>query len=222
MDHIENLRKDIGHPNIIKKHSASVRLWHWLNLLVITGSLLTVLLNSTLFDVNRNAHYIQEQLQSVAVSITNQQASHVAHGLEDKVWDIHSYFGIALTVLFLFRLSSSFFAIKEQRFLFILKKSIQYYRSLTKKSTQAVHEVAIKFLYLLFYIFLSIMVITGMLLTFKQDLSISQETSHNVKEFHGFSMYIILAFIVVHIIGVVLAEIGKNRGIVSHMIHGGK
>lgn len=222
MDHIENLRKDIGHPNFIKKHSASSRLWHWLNLLVITGSLLTVLLNSTLFDVNRNAHYIQEQLHSVAVSITNQQASHVAHGLEDKVWDIHSYFGIALTVLFLFRLSGSFFEIKEQRFLFILKKSIQYYRSLSKKSTQALHEVTIKFLYLLFYIFLSIMVITGMLLTFKQDLGISQETSHNIKEFHGFSMYIILAFIVVHIIGVVLAEIGKNRGIVSYMINGGK
>lgn len=62
---IEPLRKDIEHPTEIKKHSTSVRLWHWLNLLVITGSLLTVLLNSTLFDVKSNTSYVQQQLKEL-------------------------------------------------------------------------------------------------------------------------------------------------------------
>lgn len=222
MDNIENLRKNMKHPDIMTKHSVAVRLWHWSTLIIIMGSLMTVLLNSTLFDVKNNASYIQEQLQSVSVNLTPQQAKHVAHGLEDKVWDVHSYFGIALAALFLFRLLSSFFETKEQRFFFILKKYIKNYRTLSKKSTQALHDVAVRVLYLLFYIFLSIMILTGLSLTFKKELDIDPATSHSIKEFHEFSMYIILAFIAVHMMGILLAELGKDRGIVSQMINGHK
>lgn len=218
MDH----KKEMRHSGAVKKHSITIRLWHWLNALIITGSLVTVLLNSTLFDVKTNAAYIEEQLHLAAVNVTKQQAASLAHGMEDKVWDIHIYFGIALTALFLFRLLSSFFQTREQRFFFILKETVRSYRSLSQKSTQALHDVSVKVLYLLFYIFLSITVMTGLTLTFKQELGISEATNHNIKEFHGFSMYVILAFIALHIIGVILADVGKNKGIVSEMIHGGK
>ena len=44
---------------------------------------------------------------------------------------------------------------------------------------------------------------------------------HDVKEVHGFIMYLIIAFIVVHIAGVLLAERKNSKGITSDMINGG-
>ncbi|MGN8068828.1 hypothetical protein [Mucilaginibacter sp. 22184] len=44
---------------------------------------------------------------------------------------------------------------------------------------------------------------------------------HSVKEVHGFCMYLILAFIFVHLVGVFLAEHKSNKGIISDMINGG-
>lgn len=219
---IAPLRKDIDHPSEIKKHSGPVRLWHWLNLLVITGSLLTVLLNSTLFDVKSNTSYVQQQLQESGVSVTAQQAKSVAHGLEDQVWAIHIYFGYALAALFLFRLIAEFYQPGRQRFFSSLKDAYQTYRSRSQKSTLALHDLTVKSLYLCFYLLLAIMAITGLLMAFDQELGISKATSHSIKDFHGFCMYLILIFIAVHIIGVLLAERKESKGIVSDMINGGK
>jgi Ni,Fe-hydrogenase I cytochrome b subunit len=219
---IEPLRKDIDHPTQVKKHSAPVRLWHWLNLLIITGSLLTVLLNSTLFDVKGNTNYVQQQLQESGVSVTALQAKSVAHGLEDKVWGIHIYFGYALAALLLFRLLAEPFQPGQQRFFGKLKHTYQTYRKHSKKSNLALHDLTVKALYLIFYLLLIIMVLTGLSMAFDEELGISKATSHSIKDFHGFCMYLILTFIVVHIVGVLLAERKENKGIVSDMINGGK
>ncbi|MBB2148200.1 cytochrome b/b6 domain-containing protein [Pedobacter gandavensis] len=222
MANIEPLRKDINHPGEIKKHNISVRLWHWLNLLVITGSLLTVLLNSTLFDVKSNTGYVQQQLQESGISVTTTQAKSVAHGLEDKVWAIHIYFGYALATLFLFRLIAEFFQPGRQRFFSGLKDAYRTYRIRSKNSTLALHDLTVKSLYLFFYLLLTIMALTGLSMAFDQELGISNATSHSIKDFHGFCMYLILAFIAIHIIGVLLAERKESKGIVSDMINGGK
>ena len=41
------------------------------------------------------------------------------------------------------------------------------------------------------------------------------------REVHSFTMYLVIAFIIVHIAGVFLAERKDSRGIVSDMINGG-
>lgn len=222
MSTIEPLRADIDQPGEIKKHSRPIRLWHWLNLMVITGSLLTVLLNSTLFDVKSNTSYVQQQLQESGVAVTARQAKSVAHGLEDKVWDLHIYVGYALASLLLFRLIAELFQPGRQRFFFGLKAAYQTYRRHTKNSGLALHDLTVKSLYLIFYLLLAIMAITGLSITFDQELGIGKATSHSIKDFHGFCMYLILIFIVIHIIGVLLAERKESKGIVSDMINGGK
>ncbi|WP_448104444.1 cytochrome b/b6 domain-containing protein [Pedobacter panaciterrae] len=219
---IEPLRKDIDYPSDIKKHSASVRLWHWLNLLIISGSLLTVLLNSTLLDVKDNTSYVQQQLWESGVSVTPGQAKSVAHGLEDKVWGIHIYFGYALVAILLFRLIAEIFQPRKQKFFSSLNSAYQTYRRHSKKSNLALHDLTVKALYLIFYLLLIIMGVTGLSMAFDQELGISKGTSHSIKEFHGFCMYLILIFIGVHIAGVLLAERKENKGIVSDMINGGK
>ena len=90
-------RKDIEHPNKTKQYSASLRLWHWLNAIVITGSLLTVLLNSTLLKTRNNAIFIKDQLHEAGGTVTTDQARSVAHELSDKVWALHYLFRVHLS-----------------------------------------------------------------------------------------------------------------------------
>ena len=65
------------------------------------------------------------------------------------------------------------------------------------------------------------MVITGLVIAFDKELSISNSLSHQIKEIHGFIMYMIIGFIVLHVLGVFLAEQREGKGIVSDMINGG-
>jgi cytochrome b len=205
--------------NFPKKYPATLRFWHWANSLVICGSLLTVLLNSTLFDVRGNAAYIQEELSKSKVTVTSEQARSVAHGLEDKVWDIHIYFGYALAGLFLYRIIFEVLRAKETSISNVVKETWTLY--FTKKVRSTRHDLGVKLTYLLFYAILLVMVITGLSVAFDNELGISKSFSHSLKEIHGFCMYLILGFIVLHIGGVIIAERKDKKGIVSDMIGGG-
>ena len=66
------------------------------------------------------------------------------------------------------------------------------------------------------------MVLTGLSLAFGRELGIPRNVSHSIKEVHGFCMYLVIAYIIVHIVGVILAERKRSSGIVSDMINGGR
>lgn len=202
-----------------KKYDIKIRLWHWLSALVITGSLITVLINSTLLDRSQSP-FVQKELQDAGVQLTTKQARAATHGLEDQIWGIHIYFGYALAALFLFRLISEAFLPREKRFVF---KAIQAYRSYSNlRLTKLRHNFAVKVLYAICYITLLIMVLTGLSLAFQDNLGISRSFGHSIKQVHGFCMYIVLGFIVLHVGGVIFAETKEDKGIVSGMINGGK
>jgi Ni/Fe-hydrogenase 1 B-type cytochrome subunit len=65
------------------------------------------------------------------------------------------------------------------------------------------------------------MALTGLCLAFEDDVPLLKSI-HAFRQIHAFTMYLILAFIVVHIAGVLLAERKDSGGIVSDMINGGK
>lgn len=218
---IEPTNQEIGVNRKGKKYASSTRFWHWVNFMMISGSLLTVLINATLFDrVQRS--FVRNELVNAGASVSDKQAGAVTHGLEDQVWDIHIYFGYALAALFLFRAIAEFFMPPTQRIIPKIKKAYQAYFILKKEREAAKHELVVKGLYIIFYLLLSIMVATGLLLAFEDYTGIPQNINHSIKEFHGFCMYMILAFIVIHLAGVFLAECKDGKGIVSDMINGGK
>lgn len=204
-----------------KKYPASIRIWHWLNLLLICGSLITVLINSTLFD-HAQRSFVQGELAHAGATVTQQQAGAVTHGMEDQVWGIHIWFGYGLAALFLFRLTAEFFLPPSQRLFPKLKSAYRDYYRLKKQREASRHELVIKGLYLFFYLLLLIMVITGLLMAFEDRSGLSDQVNHSIKEFHGFCMYLILAFTSVHLAGVILAERKEAKGIVSDMINGGE
>lgn len=205
-----------------QKYSPQLRFWHWGNALVILGSLLTVLVNAVLFDGRSSRDFIQKELASAGANVSQEQARAVVHGLEDKVWDIHSYFGYALVILLLYRVVVEIVAKKEQSFFRKLGGSFKRYLSNQAIKSQARYEFGIKLLYFFFYMLLFVMATTGLVIAFHEDMGISKSISHSLKEVHGFCMYPILAFIALHIGGVYIAENRNKRGIVSDMINGGQ
>jgi len=221
MSVIEPKRRDVIHPQQIKKNSASLRLWHWLNAIVITGSLLTVLLNSTLLKTKTNANLIKANLHQSGVNVTADQARSVAHELSDKVWMIHTYLGYTLAALLLFRLILEFFQLADQKFLRILKSAYSQYRSTKEHRELAMHEFWVKTIYAIFYLMLITMVVTGLCLAFEDDVPLLKSI-HAFRQIHSFTMYLIIAFIIIHLAGVFLAERKDSPGIISDMINGGK
>ncbi len=202
-----------------KKYTMHLRFWHWINVIVISGSLFTVFLNSTLLDKKANAKFISEQLEPAGASLTAQQAKVVAHGLEDKVWDWHVYVGYALIALLVYRLIAEFSQNSSQKLSQKIKKAFLLYR--VQKDKSSAKELLVKFSYVFFYAMLAFMAISGLSIKFHEQLSISDTVAHSVKEMHELVMYLILSFIVIHIVGVVIAEKSNQPGIVSDMINGG-
>src|SRR5437879_4796355 len=120
---IEPVRTDIQHPPQTKRYSASLRLWHWANAIIISGSLITVLINSTITDERPISSLMQNELQKAGATVTNKQTMSFAHALGDKVWDIHIYFGYGLAALLLFRSIMEFFQLADQTFIRKMKSS---------------------------------------------------------------------------------------------------
>jgi len=218
---IEPVRRDINRPNKIKKYSSPLRLWHWINTIIISGSLITVLINSTVLDEGSNAGFLKDQLQKAGAQVTNEQTRPVAGALADSVWSVHIYFGYCLAALLLFRLVLEFFQLADQTLLTKIKTAYKDYFVIKKQRKLARHEFVVKLTYAAFYLLLLIMVVTGLTLAFKAQLHIPRATARTVKDVHGFCMYLVLAFIVVHLAGVFLAERKESPGIVSDMINGG-
>lgn len=218
---IEPTRKDILHSEKTKKYSSSLRFWHWANTIIISGSLITVLINSTITDRWATSSLISDELKKAGATVTNDQAGQAAHALEDKVWAIHTYFGYCLAALLLLRLILEFFQVTDQKLIRKLKGAWFQYKVIKKNRETARHELAVKMIYVAFYLLLIIMALTGLTLAFKHELGIPRPIGHQIQDIHGFCMYLVLAFIAVHLIGVFLAERRDSKGIVSDMINGG-
>jgi Ni/Fe-hydrogenase 1 B-type cytochrome subunit len=218
---IEPVRKDIERPGQIKKNSAPLRLWHWLNAIVITGSLLTVLLNSTLTNSHKNAAIIKSQLQEKGVAVTAQQARSAAHEISDNVWGLHTYFGYVLAGLVVFRLLLEIFQVADQKFIRKLKSAYANYQITKHNRELARHEFWVKTLYAVFYLMIIIQVLTGLCLVFEDDVP-ALKAIRAFRQIHSINMYLILGFISLHLAGVFLAERKDSPGIVSGMINGGK
>lgn len=206
---------------VSKKNSGLIRFWHWSNVLVICGSLITVLINSTLFD-SGNSAVVLESLVNGGGEANAQQAREVLHSFEDQVWDFHIYFGYALAALLALRILAELMQPKHKRAFSKLKSAYQDYYLKPKERRLASENLFTKALYLLFYLLLILMAITGLSIAFKNEIGLSKDLSHQLKEIHGFVMYLIIGFIIIHIVGVYLAENKERKGIVSEMINGGE
>jgi Ni,Fe-hydrogenase I cytochrome b subunit len=215
---IEPVKQELSDISRLKKYPSGLRLWHWLSAVVISGSLLTVLANSTITNGRSNAEVIQKSFAEKNVSVSQDQARAAAHEISDRVWELHTYFGYVLIALFIFRLALEFTHRADQKLIRKLKFAYAQLNGANRK--EAKHEVVVKALYIAFYTLLGIMAVTGLCMAFEDDVPALK--IHALREIHSFCMYLIIAFIVVHLAGVFLAERKDSKGIVSDMINGGR
>jgi cytochrome b561 len=188
------------------KYSVSFRIWHWLNVFVIFGLLATVGLRKTFLSWRTNSEIIIDKLFDFDIEITEQQAKIVAKAIRAGMWDWHIILGYALLFLIIFRVY------------------LHFKNSTNKPSFLSLdlHKKGVQILYYIFYISLFFMTISGFFLEFYKVLGVSKSFAHDIKELHELVFYFIMFFSASHIVGVVIAEIKEEKGVISNMISGDK
>lgn len=196
-----------------KTYPAALRLWHWLSVLVITGVVGTAFLPGTFLDVGMTGRQAREVLAGQQVQISEEQSSAIGRALAANAWLVHQYLGYALVALFIFRLVLEATGRSGRRLFPPVRRTVP--------GAIPAPGPVVRGIYLLFYLVLTIAVVTGICLSLVPWYP-ELKDYRSIRILHEMTMYFILIFTPVHLIGVLRAERReKTRGIVSGMINGG-
>ncbi len=202
-------------------YSAPLRVWHWGNTLLVSGQLLTILFLKVIVNSRSAVPEFQHTLGKDGVAATEQQGRAFAHIINDRIWDWHIAIGLTLAAFWLLRVLLELRGPAEVRFSTRLLLVARKYRlAPPADKSDARHALFAKTTYALFYLFLTVMVVTGLALTWADDVDFLHRIEHSVSDVHNVTMYLIIAFFVVHLAGVVWAEITSDHGLISRMISG--
>jgi Ni/Fe-hydrogenase 1 B-type cytochrome subunit len=208
-----------GSP-FIQPHSAIIRIWHWLTFTLIALSIVTVILNLTLLNPRNNAQPVQNQLKNQGITISDRQAFSIAHHFDDQLWDLHKWIGFGISILLLFRVVAEFFIPRDQRIRKRMSNAIKIFKETEGDKSEYRHYLALKLTYTLFYILLILMSITGLSLAFGRQIAFLGQARRTIREIHAAGQWAMYAYVLVHIGGVIIADLGKAKGVVSGMING--
>jgi Ni/Fe-hydrogenase 1 B-type cytochrome subunit len=210
--------------SFLEPHSKAIRLWHWTFVFFVTATIGIVLLASTIFRTRNNISLVEQQLQQKGVTVSNDQARAVAHEFSDKLWDIHRLIGFCLCILLVSRWVIDLSEPREERLKHRLRKANSFRSTIPIEQIENRHYITVKTTYLLFYAVFSTMALSGLVLAFDDvpQLSMLHSFHGAAKSIHSILQYPIYAFIFFHLVGVIRADAGKHKGLVSGMIHGQK
>ncbi len=115
------------------QYSAAIRVWHWLTFLFITGSMVTVLFASTLFEhhgpkppvAQAQGQSVQKQNEEPKFDPSKQSPEDkAAHMYANKIWDVHKIIGFGLCFLLLTRVVIEVSRKKEERLVTKINKAL--------------------------------------------------------------------------------------------------
>ena len=217
-----NSSQGIESSPFIQKHSTLIRIWHWITFLVLSASMITVLINSTMLNPRANIGLVQNQLKEKGVTVSEEQAFAVSHEYEDKMWEVHKWLGFGLAFLLISRVLIEIALPGDEKIRSRIKNAMTLLKLNDGNKAQYRHYLNVKRVYMLFYTLLLLMALTGLGLAFGRDLGFTREIHNTVKTVHSILQYCMYAFVLIHLIGVIIAENTKDKGIVSGMINGNK
>lgn len=191
----------------LKKWRFDFRLWHWIHAVVVLGLLGTVFLRKTFLSWRTNSELLTQKLSEINLEVTADQAKVLAKAIRAPMWEWHIALGYALAALLLWRIV-----------LFFTESGKTNYKNIKEET---LYKKMVKLGYLGIYTILVFMAITGLTIHFHEALGLAKDTAGNIKDVHELVFNAILIFVPLHIIGVVVAEIKDEQGIISAMIHGG-
>lgn len=201
-------------------YSPAMRLWHWANAALISGQLLTILFLKVIINTKAVGPEFQRAL-GPGVALSQQQSRALGHVVSERIWSWHIGMGLTLAGVWLFWTLMQALDPAGRRFGARLVAAARRYRlAPPAEHANARHMLLAKLTYAAFYLFVTIMVVTGLGLTWADDVPWLHGLEHPVKEVHNFTMYLIIAYIVLHVGGVVWADISDDHGLISRMVSG--
>jgi cytochrome b561 len=185
-----------------KRFSLASRLIHWAIAFTFLYILLTVLLRLGWMNKGQMGGIIHDGLAEEGVIIDNDLAGSIGKKVRRPMWNTHIIAGYVLTGLFVVRCIITY--VQGQAFPSPFKAE-SFYNKLKS------------WVYVIFYILVAASLCTGLLIEFGPG------SIHEIsEEIHKLSLYYMITFIAVHLIGVIIADGSKDRGIISKIISGDK
>jgi Ni/Fe-hydrogenase 1 B-type cytochrome subunit len=200
-------------------HSRAMRVWHWSLFLFVSASFVTVLLGSTVFRTRNTVGMVRDELQAKGAAVSPEQARAVAHAYSDKLWDLHKWLGYGISLLVFARIIIELTGPRPERLGVQLKKALRLKPADRQTKMEVQQFIQVKRIYVVFYGALLLMALTGLGLAF-EDVPLLRTWHSAIKQLHGFLQWVIYGFVLIHLAGVILADLGESKGVVSRMIHG--
>lgn len=148
---------------------------------------------------------LQADLVKRNIYLSRDVTSKIGKAIRAPMWQWHQVAGYVLLALYVIRMI--ILRIEGATFSSPFKKGI------TRK------ERLKSIIYALFYTCFGITLITGLLVVWGPK---EWHKLHRVVvDIHIQSMYYAVAFVIIHLTGLIIAELTNNKGIISRMIHGG-
>lgn len=184
-----------------RNYSAVYRIIHWSIAISMVLLLMTIFLRLTWMNKNNVAEIIQNYLKTTDQALTQDQLIVLAKKIRQPMWDWHIYLGYVLTGLFGLRFMLPFFG--EMKFQNPFNKEL-----ILKEKFQ-------NWVYLIFYGCVVVSLSTGLLIKFGP-----KELKNSMEEIHVLSIYYLIAFVILHIGGVLWSEFTNQKGILSKIVSG--
>ena len=191
----------------MKKWRFDFRIWHWVNAAVVLGLLGTVFLRETLLNFKMTKEVVIQKLSELNIEATSVQIKALTKAITSPLWEWHIILGYALTALLVWRIALFFTQSGQQSFLHFKEATL--------------HKKIVKIGYAGIYMTLLFMAVSGLMLEFHKELGLSNTLNESLEELHDLFYNVILIFVPLHLIGVIIAEIKDEKGIISDMVHGG-
>ncbi len=182
-------------------YSRLYRIMHWAIAISFILLMLTIFLRMTWMNKNNVAAIIQDFLSETDQKLSQEQLLKLAKKIRQPMWIWHIYIGYFMVGLFIIRLLLS--ATGHMKFQNPFKKSL------------SIKDKFRKWAYVVFYIGVAISLVTGVIIELGPE-----SLKEPMEEIHVLGIYYSVAFIGIHLAGVLLAEFTNQNGIISGIISG--
>jgi len=185
------------------KYSKVNRVIHWAIAISFLLLLITIFLRLTWMNKYNMAAIIQDYLSGTDQVLSQDQLIALAKKIRQPMWNWHIYIGYVLVGLF------------SVRFILPAFGHMAIQNPLSKNLS-----VKVKFqrwIYLIFYACVIVSLTTGLLIEFGP-----KELKKPMEEIHVLGVYYLIAYIIIHLAGVLIAEFTEEKGIISRIVSGSK
>lgn len=186
-----------------RNYTPIYRIMHWAIALCVSLILVTIFLRLTWLNKESVSQIIQDYFSGINKSISQEESIALARKIRKPMWEWHIYLGYVLVGLYSLRMILPLFG--EMKFSNPMRKALSL-------------KVKFQFwVYIIFYVCMATSLTTGMFMEFGP-----KSLKDIMESVHVLSIYYIVAFMILHLGGVLLAEMTNQKGIISMIVSGVK